>query len=455
MSVDRSDDALQRLNYFNGERLMAGDFRAEQAYHVEVRRLLNRSLYAPGIVIGMEVEPISSSDPVDKRSVLVRSGLAFDNQGREIYLPEDVKVQVMGAPSSTPGVVFGNLLVVSYRETRKFPQGGCVTGMPYRPCSGDLPWGAPKRIVADAVFEFLDSWPSADSGKVVLSQIELSTSCEVVRASPGVRKYAVPAKPQTVRPLSLEGEKDVDKANPKVLFFHVEGGTPETVTLYLRGRTFSSLFYTELGRHSHGVALKTTVDKHDFAHDHQPSGGATTDDGDHTHNFIVDSGESSGGIDVNSTNGDYVQGNNPILNAGTHHHGLTGLTLSKELGEYDHSHDVNGDSNEAGATDIAARSGKSALSAFRDLIIRLDDVPITEKICDQLEAQPGQANRWKVVVSPTDIRMNGTALNTPDGTGEVDLLKLGVEIGIGQHKLEFLVADGDVGGNIQFNLYVS
>src|SRR5262245_39657245 len=121
MTVDQSDDVLQRLNYFNGERLMAGDLRTEQDYHVGVRRLLNRSLYAPGIVIGMKVELIKSSDPVDKRSVLVRSGLAFDNQGREIYLPEDVKVQVMGAPSSTPGVVFGNLLVVSYRETRKFP----------------------------------------------------------------------------------------------------------------------------------------------------------------------------------------------------------------------------------------------------------------------------------------------------------------------------------------------
>jgi len=109
MSVDRSEDALQRLNYFNGERLAAADFRAEQAHHVEIRRLLNRSLFAPGIVVGLEVEPIKSSDPIDKRSVLVRSGLAFDNQGREIYLPEDVKVQVMGAPSSTPGVVFGNL----------------------------------------------------------------------------------------------------------------------------------------------------------------------------------------------------------------------------------------------------------------------------------------------------------------------------------------------------------
>ncbi len=456
MNVNQPNDALQRLNYFNGERLAANDFRAEQAYHVEMRRVLNRSLYAPGIVTGLEVEPIKASDPLDKHRVLVKRGLAFDNLGREIFLPEDVKVQVMGAPSSTPGVVFGNLLVVSYREMRKLPaQGGCMVGAPYQPCSGDLAWGAPTRIVADAVFEFLDSWPSADSGKIVLSQIELSKTCEVVRTSPGVRKYAVPTKPQTVRPLSLEGEKNIDKANSKILFFHVEGGAPESVTLYLRGRPFSSLFYTELGKHHHAVHLRAAMVSANFAHSHAASGGTTTDDGEHTHNFIVDDGENKGGIDVNSTDGDFISGNNPIQLAGKHHHSLVGLTLSTELGPWDHDHSVDGDTIDAGVTDVAARSGKPALAAFKDLIIKLDDVPITEKICDQLEAQPGQANLWKLQVSPTDIRMNGASLNLADGTGEIDLLKLGFEIGIGQHKLEFLVSDPDVGGNLQYNLYVS
>jgi hypothetical protein len=161
MSANPPDEALQRLNYFNGQRLLAGDLRAEQGHHVGMRRVLNRSLYSAGIVVGLEVVKISpATAPEDKHRVIVRKGLAFDHLGREIFLPEDVKVQVMGAPSTSKGVVFGNLLAVSYYESRKFPtRDGCTVGAPYRPCSGDLAWGAPTRIVADAVFEFLDSWP--------------------------------------------------------------------------------------------------------------------------------------------------------------------------------------------------------------------------------------------------------------------------------------------------------
>ena len=82
---------------------------------------------------------------------------------------------------------------------------------------------------------------------------------------------------------------------------------------------------------------------------------------------------------------------------------------------------------------------------------------ITGAICDQLEARPGQAGKWRVIGSggATDVRLNGATLSLPEGTGEIDLLKLGIEIGIGQHKLEFVVSDADVGGQLQYNLYVS
>ncbi|HEU4655139.1 MAG TPA: hypothetical protein VFS47_14215 [Steroidobacteraceae bacterium] len=457
MNANPPDDALQRLNYFNGQRLAANDLRTEQGYHMGMRRVLNRSLYSPGIVVGLEVEPAKSTppDPADKHRVIVRRGLAFDHLGREIFLPMDVTVQVMGAPSTTPGVVFGNLLVISYREMRKFPaQSNCMIGAPYQPCSGDLAWGAPTRIIADAVFEFLDSWPSEDSGKVVLSQIELSKKCEVVRTSPAVRKYAMPAKPQTVRNVSLEGEKDIDKSNPKVLYFHVDGGFPEAVKLYLRGRQFPSLYYTELGQHNHPIDFKTSEVSNDFGHDHQATGGSTSEDGKHTHSFIVDGGEDKGGIDVNSTNGDFISGNNPIQEAGAHTHSLVGLTLSKELGVWAHKHDVKGNTADVGANNVAARTGKPALSTLKDLMIFLNGQPVTDQICGQLEARPGEAGKWRVMVG-ADIRLNGTSLSQTEGTGEIDLLKLGVEIGLGQHKLEFRVSDADVGGTLQYNLYVS
>ena len=246
MTATPIDDAQDRLNYFNGQRLAAGDFRTEQKYHMGVRRVLNRSLYSAGIVTGLEVTP----DPTSTHRVIVGHGLAFDNQGREIFLPADTPVQVMGTPSSGKGVVFGNLLAVSYREARQNLAAGGCTVPAGKPCGGDLAWGAPTRVVAQPVFEFLDAWPSDDSGKVILAQLELSKTCDVVRVLAGVRKYAMPAKPQTVRALSMEGEKDIDHANRKDLVFHIIDGFPGSVTLYLRGRTFSSLFYSETGRHT-------------------------------------------------------------------------------------------------------------------------------------------------------------------------------------------------------------
>src|SRR6266478_7998116 len=165
MSANPPDTALQRLNYFNGQRLVANDLRTEQDYHIGMRHVLNRSLYSPGIVVGLEVQPAQSNppNPQDKHRVIVKRGLAFDDQGRDLYVPFDVVVQVTGAPRSAPGVVVGNLLVVSYLETRQFPvQEACTIGAPCAPCSGSLAWGAPTRIVADVVFEFVDTWPSAD-----------------------------------------------------------------------------------------------------------------------------------------------------------------------------------------------------------------------------------------------------------------------------------------------------
>ncbi|MBT1539632.1 hypothetical protein B7R78_0021895 [Ralstonia solanacearum] len=458
MSANKSDEALQRLNYFNGQRLAAADFRAEQGHHVGMRHVLNRSLYSPGIVVGLEVVPVGSNDPQDKHHVIVKRGLAFDNLGREIFLPVDVKVQVMGAPRSAPGVVFGNLLVVSYGETRQFPtQSRCTIGAPFRPCSGDLAWGAPTRIVADAIFEFVDSWPSEDSGKIVLSQIELDEKCNVVRTSPGVRRYAVPAKPQTVRPVSLEGEKDIDRQNGKSLYFHIDGGAPESAVLYLRGLPFSSLYYTELGKHIHHIDFASETVHHDFGHSHTVTGGGTDEQGEHTHSFIVDNGETSGGIDVNDTNNNFVTGANPIQPAGKHTHALVGVTFSKELGDWGHSHRVQGDTQGTGASDLDARNGKPALKLLKDLIVRFDGVSITGAICDQLEARAGQGGQWRVMGGGgvDDVRLNGATLSKPPGTGEIDLLKLGIEIGIGQHKLEFVVSDPDVGGQIQYNLYVS
>ena len=102
------DTPIERLNYFNGQRLEASDFRAEQDYFIGVRRWLNRTLYQPGIASGLEVE-VSSTDP---HSVIVHAGLALDAQGREIILQADTTVLARGVPTGATGLVFGNYLVI-------------------------------------------------------------------------------------------------------------------------------------------------------------------------------------------------------------------------------------------------------------------------------------------------------------------------------------------------------
>lgn len=470
MSADQTDAALQRLNYFNGQRLAASDFRAEQGHHLGMRRVLNRSLYSPGIVVGLEVVPAAppSKDPQDKHRVIVRHGLAFDHLGREIFLPVDVSVQVMGAPRSAPGVVFGNLLVVSYRETRKFPsQSQCTVGAPFSPCGGDLAWGAPTRIVTDAVFEFVDSWPGDDSGKIVLSQIELDAKCTVVRTSPGVRRYAVPAKPQTVRPISLEGEKDIALGSGKTVHFHVDGGFPEQALLYLRGRIFNPLLYTEVGRHQHAINFLSRDGGAGATHFHglDLSGVKLKPDGDHRHEIWVASDDNEfGSLDFGDDDdptqnratgeGGTLGGraNMEVKPSGPHTHGIDTATVpnTNPAGALAaHKHQVLGATADSGMQP-AMRNGPG-YTYPNDLRVLFDGIDISAAICTQLGAKPGQGGRWLKLGDGTDKH----ALCSPDGTGEIDLLRLGYEIGLGPHTLVFQIHMAGAGGQLQYNLYLS
>jgi hypothetical protein len=453
MSANPPDDALARLNYFNGQRLAAADFRSEQSYHIGMRRVLNRSLYSPGIVSGLEVEP----DDSDVHRVVVRDGLAFDHLGREIFVPVDVSVLVSGSPSPAPGVVFGNLLAVSYRETRAFPVAStCVVGAPYRAKGQQLGWGAPTRVVADAVFEVLDTWPAADSGKVVLAQIELSDTCAVVRCSPAVRKYAVPVKAGKTRVLSLVGDSDVAEDCPKVLHFHVADGLPERAQLYLRGGTFSSLWYSELARHDHELTIRAggnwTVD---FNHSHSLE-GETDADGAHRHTFWVDgkNAQNAGGFKLAENPFDAGNSmkmldndpNSPLLMSDKHTHALTAVSVGSPSRTTDTiTPDFSHSTLKKTGMEPGLRSG-DAYSYFKELKVRLDGTPVTEKILEQLPNLP-----------QLGVGESTTPASEPfvvDGTTVIDLLLLGIDLLPGAHTLEFSVPRNKGGGKLFYELYV-
>lgn len=73
---------FERNHYFYGKLLSVDDFRLEQKYGNDKRRMLNRFLYGAGVVTGMNVVG------VDDMTILVESGLALDYAGREIVIDE-------------------------------------------------------------------------------------------------------------------------------------------------------------------------------------------------------------------------------------------------------------------------------------------------------------------------------------------------------------------------------
>src|SRR6185295_9874696 len=99
------DKEVKRLNYFKGLFLQEEDFNAEQAYHIRMRRLHNRTLHTWGVVEGLVVSQGSSTN-----SVVVSSGIAIDNLGQEIVL-------LPGSPSISTGIAKGDVFItVSYAE---------------------------------------------------------------------------------------------------------------------------------------------------------------------------------------------------------------------------------------------------------------------------------------------------------------------------------------------------
>lgn len=75
---------FERNNYYYGKLLSVDDFRLEQKYGNDKRRMINRFLYGTGVVTGMNVVA------VDDTSLLIENGLALDDTGREIVIDEPV-----------------------------------------------------------------------------------------------------------------------------------------------------------------------------------------------------------------------------------------------------------------------------------------------------------------------------------------------------------------------------
>lgn len=120
---DRCCDTGSRNRYFVGKRLTPASFSAEQDYHVQRRRLLNRSMHGWGVVWGLAVTP-TNANASGNGTLLIGPGLALDRAGRELVVTQALTlrhadVKVLASAATTKATSW--LLSAHYAERRILP----------------------------------------------------------------------------------------------------------------------------------------------------------------------------------------------------------------------------------------------------------------------------------------------------------------------------------------------
>src|SRR5690554_6001767 len=106
MTTNSTIPALERLAFFEGQRLTDIDLSALQSYLREIDRLHNRALHSWGIALGFEVTGARG-----ERTVTVQPGYALDCNGRELILAEETVLEIPADSELT-----SYFLTVSYAE---------------------------------------------------------------------------------------------------------------------------------------------------------------------------------------------------------------------------------------------------------------------------------------------------------------------------------------------------
>jgi hypothetical protein len=108
---------IKRPNYFTSQFLVEKDFNDEQAYHLGMRRRLNRVLQTSGVADGLVVTRTSANQ------VQISPGTAVDRDGREIVL-QDARTHTL----ATVGNNLDVYLTIAYDEfldpIDQYPQAG-------------------------------------------------------------------------------------------------------------------------------------------------------------------------------------------------------------------------------------------------------------------------------------------------------------------------------------------
>jgi hypothetical protein len=111
MTIIGTTQFLERIQFFNGERLFASDLQALEAFNREMRWLHNQSLHQAGVGSGFAV-----TGNVGDRQITITPGYALDSVGAEIILTQPFVLPIPSiANNGSGGSVFYDL-TVSYPQ---------------------------------------------------------------------------------------------------------------------------------------------------------------------------------------------------------------------------------------------------------------------------------------------------------------------------------------------------
>ena len=125
---------LERLRYWQGQRLRSRDFRDQLAIEAQLRWWHNRALHdAYGVSMGFIVSAVPTSGTL--RALQVTCGLAYDCFGRELILQDTHEIPVPPAPAQGNRRFTQMTLLLRYKEAAQFVQRNDLAAV-CPPCSG-------------------------------------------------------------------------------------------------------------------------------------------------------------------------------------------------------------------------------------------------------------------------------------------------------------------------------
>jgi hypothetical protein len=111
MAIIGSTQFLERIQFFNGERLAAADLQALESFNREMRWLHNQSLHQAGVGSGYAI-----TGNIGDTQVTISPGYALDSQGEEIILTEPLVLPIPPVADNGSGASVFYDLTVSYPQ---------------------------------------------------------------------------------------------------------------------------------------------------------------------------------------------------------------------------------------------------------------------------------------------------------------------------------------------------